>query len=230
MLEAERLFAYFIRMGIENAKLIQQSADQALLDHLWDQLVKAGVLGATASPEASAAARGRLQNALESVSKKRPFMAIEPVRELVTGVLDELLQTPSTTKEKLREMLEQLQIGAVERAAAFLLSKAAGVEQDTAQETVRNLVQRQTSEEATPDFTPGEGPRVSNLQAWLIQMYFIADPLMLLSRPSIFKPAVVLIEVLNKAASKTDKTSSGKALHVLAATIATLPMRYNRFE
>ncbi|CDJ46997.1 hypothetical protein, conserved [Eimeria brunetti] len=199
MLEAERLFAYFVRMGMENVKLVQQSADQALLDHLWDQLAGMGVVGPKASPAASASVRRRLREAVERVSKKRPFMAVEPVRELVTGALEHLLQTPNMEKEGLREMLEQLQIGAVERAAAFLLSKAAGVEQDAAEQAVKNLVQV-TSEAATPGSTPEESLRVSNLQAWLIQMYFIADPLLLLSRPSIFKPAVVLIEILNKTA------------------------------
>ena len=254
MLEAERLFSYFVRMGIENAKLVQRSADQgdlcgklecsrtfaesactsqtnfdhpcgplerylnpclfflllsaALVDHLWDQLVEMRLLGITASSEASAAARGRLQKAVERVSKKRPFMAIETVRELVTGFLEQLLQTPNMAKEGLHEKLEQLQIRAVQLAATFLLSKAAGAEQDDAEEAIRNLVRTQMTEEVTSEFTPGEGPGVSNLQAWLVQMYFFADPLSLLSRPSIFKPAVVLIEILNKAARKTQKGTS----------------------
>lgn len=160
-----------------------------------------GVLGDKASPEASAAVRGRLQQAVESVSKKRPFMAIEPVRELVIGMLEHLLQTPNMAKEGLREMLEQLQVLAMERAAAFLLSKAAGVEQDVAEDAVKNLIRPQP-EDGTREFVPGEGPRASNLQAWLIQMYFVADPLLLLSRPSIFKPVVVLIEIINKTTRK----------------------------
>lgn len=194
----------------------------ALLDHLWDKLIAMGWLGTPLLPEIASAARQKAQKAISVVSKKRPLLAVESVREMVLQAIDNVLQTPNLTKEKLREGLELLQRDAIQQGAAFLLSKAAGVDLPPAEEALKSLLRsnplvgsdtvRLSQQEREEKHSMHASP---NLQAWLVQAYFIADPVLLLSRPSIFTPCVTLLEVLHQITRKAqDITFLRRSPHV----------------
>ncbi|XP_026194080.1 uncharacterized protein LOC34622805 [Cyclospora cayetanensis] len=242
MVEAEKLFPYFVRMGLENVKLVQAKGEQALLDYLWDKLIVARLIGPDVSAEAVSSALERAPQAISVLQTKEPLMAVSSVSVLTLDALELLLRSPSTTKDGLREMMQQLQQQAVEKAAAFLLSKTAAVGMDAANAAVRQLVETSgplVVDGSASDSTASPKSTYSDLRSWLVQAYFTADSLLLLTRPSAFNPTVAFIDLIQHIIKPRSQVSSVwrralKSTRQLASSsldlLLRLPRAYVRYS
>lgn len=206
ILEKQQLFRFFLRMGVENVQLLQKAANQALHDHLWEKLAAMGWLNAAETSEMASSAILKAQEAIKKISKKHAVLEVPAVSELILAALEGLVRTPGLTREGLRHKMEVLQRQAVDISAAFLLTKTAAVGPALAEEAIQKL-QRHPSSDLKVSQTAG-GPeeeaseqRLSGMEAWLMQAYFASDPLLLLSRPNIFNPAVTMLEILHRITS-----------------------------
>lgn len=173
-----------------------------------------GWLNAAETSEVASSAILKAQEAIKKISKKHAILEVPAVSELMLAAVEGLVRTPNLTREGLRHKLEVLQRQAVDISAAFLFTKAAAVGPALAEEAVQKLQRHPSFSDLNVSQTEG-GPekeaseqRLADMEAWLMQAYFAADPLLLLSRPNIFNPAVTMLDILHRITSKKHRLNS----------------------
>lgn len=186
----------------------------ALNDSLWDKLAAMGWLNASETSEVASSAILKAQEAIKKISKKLAILEVPAVSALMLAAVEGLVRTPELTREGLKTKLELLQRQGLDISAAFLLSKAAAVEPVLAEEVVQKLQQHPSFFDSNVSQT-ASGPekktseqQVAEMEAWLMQAYLAADPLLLLSRPHLFNPAATLLAILHRITRKKHDVDS----------------------
>ncbi|KAL8432451.1 hypothetical protein ACSSS7_004632 [Eimeria intestinalis] len=243
LLEEQQIFPYFVRMGIDNVRLVHKAAQEALARHLWKKLDSMKWL--EMGPSQHESIRDKLRRALLASTRKHPLLEVESVRTLLVESTVDLLQQRNLTVERLQERIEGLQQTAVAQAAAHLVSVTAGIERNEADRAIGSLLESpetlspSSSSSPAPHKEEGDASRKQHvLLDWLVQASLFRDALMLLSRPAIFTPVAALLHALHVITSPKTRVRSKlkknlKKMRQLSSAsldmLMRLPRAYIRF-